>query len=1334
MKNKPKTRDESLYLSQKAADRVKIKYTEIILEADALQLVHELELQLMELEKQNEELLQARENALTESKKTTKNFIAIEEKYKQIVDTAQEGITMVDKNFCYTFVNPKYCEILGYAQEELLGRDATFFLDANGLELSKKAIEERKKGLKGSVEYSGTHKSGKTIWIRANSTPILDDDGSFKGSISFITDITEHKQMEQEISDNERRLKSIINNALDAVIQIDSTGVIIGWSSHAEKTFGWSSAEVIGHVIHEYIIPLHYRELHIQGIRRFLETGVGKFLNTRFEITALHRNGHEFPIEMTITPITVKGENEFNAFIRDISERKNSEEQLNLYKRALISAVEGILITDAQLQDNPIIFANHGFSVMTGYSDDEILGKNCRFLQGNDTKKDTIDEMRNSIAQNQHFEGEILNYKKDGTPFWNFLRITPIIDSNGITTHFVGFQNDITTRKIDEEKLKESEIRLKEAQFATKVGSWETDLTNLNVIWSDETYNIFELDKNTFKATHPAFLEFVHPDDRQYVDVEFVASYNNTTIYNSIEHRIITHKGTIKFVEERWRIVRDMHDNPILAIGTCQDITARKIDEEKLRKSYKEVLDYKHALDESAIVTFTSTEGIIIYVNDKFCELTQYSREEIVGQSHKFLNSGYHSDEFFRTMWETISHGNIWKGDVCNKAKDGTFHWLGTTIVPLLDENRTIQQYMAVRIDITERKNAEENLRKSEERFRSVIQNIGDIITLLDEQGTILYESPSITNILGYEQDELIGRNVFEFIHKDDEHYIVSFFENALLTQGNAHRIEFRFLAKDGTFITFEAQGNNQLSNPAINAIIITSRDISEWVAVEQKLRNQAALLDVVPDAIIMRNLDNIITFWSKGAEQMYGWTSAEVVGQLISTLLYSPENQEVFNDAFTTFLLQGEWEGELQQQKKDGKKILVHSRWKLLKDTSGNPVSVLVTNTDITEKRSTEQQLLRVQRLESIGTLASGIAHDLNNILTPVVLGMELVKIKIHDDDMKKRIDGIIANVKRGSELIGQVLTFARGTQGERVTVNVKYIASEIVKIARETFPRGIEVQVHIAKDDMIIMGDATQIHQVIMNLCINARDAMENNNGALTVEVARIVVDEMFQRHHVEAKLGEYVVITVQDTGKGIPPELHEKIFEPFFTTKEIGKGTGIGLATVFSIARGHGGFVTLYSEVGKGTKFKVYIPALESEKIEITEETEETPYSKNNELLLFVDDEEIIRVIAEETLIEYGYEVITATNGMEALELYRRNQEKISLVITDMMMPVMGGVELTESLQKINPDVKVIVASGMMAADARERLSSLGISTILGKPITVQKLLEAVSEILA
>ncbi|MCC5638869.1 PAS domain S-box protein [Nostoc sp. CHAB 5844] len=505
--------------------------------------------------------------------------------------------------------------------------------------------------------------------------------------------------------------------------------------------------------------------------------------------------------------------------------------------------------------------------------------------------------------------------------------------------------------------------------------------------------------------------------------------------------------------------------------------------------------------------------------------------------------------------------------------------------------------------------------------------------------------------------------------------------------------------------------------------------DISVQKQTEQKLREQAALLDVATDAIIVRNLSDKILLWNQSAANLYGWTTEEAIGKNANQLLnYSswPQYLEIRN----TVLAAGCWQGELHKTNRSGKKLIVESRWTLVRDEHNQAKSILVVDTDITQRKQLEKQFLRNQRMESIGTLASGIAHDLNNVLSPILMAVQLLKNQAPEQNHHQILSIVETNVKRGANLVKQVLSFVRGTEGDRTIIQLKHLIRDIQQIIQQTFPKSIEFIAEIQPDLSPVCGDSTQLHQVLINLCVNARDAMPTG-GTLSISAENIFIDQDYVQIHLDAQVGAYIVLTVSDTGIGINSALLDRIFEPFFTTKEFGKGTGLGLSTVMGIIKGHGGFITVSSLLSKGTTFKVYLPAVNTDVTE-TWANVEIPKGQG-EWILIVDDEAAIREITASSLENHHYQVVRARDGMEAIAVYTEHQNKISAAIIDMMMPNMDGATTIRTLQKINPQLPIIAVSGLATSEQVPTNEGSGPIAFLLKPYTTPELLQILHKIL-
>ncbi|KST66597.1 ATP-binding protein [Mastigocoleus testarum] len=499
----------------------------------------------------------------------------------------------------------------------------------------------------------------------------------------------------------------------------------------------------------------------------------------------------------------------------------------------------------------------------------------------------------------------------------------------------------------------------------------------------------------------------------------------------------------------------------------------------------------------------------------------------------------------------------------------------------------------------------------------------------------------------------------------------------------------------------------------------------------DSSTRERANLLDIAIDAISLQNIREEILYWNQGAENLYGWTSHEVVGKHISKLLDSQVLTQQ-KQALEIVIEQGEWRGELTQVSKNGKEITVESIWTLVKDESGKPKSILTIDREITRKKELEAALLRSQRLESIGTLAGGIAHDLNNILAPILMSVQLLQIRFNDEQNQQLLKTLEKNVQRGANLVKQVLLFARGMESKQTIVEVKQLISEIEQIVTETFPKSIDCKTIIPERLGCVCGDMTQLHQVLVNLVLNARDAMPDG-GNLNISATNITIDEHYTKMNVDARVGDYVVITVADVGIGISSQIKERIFEPFFTTKKIGQGTGLGLSTALGIVRNHGGFVNVYSELGKGTQFQVYLPSC-SQKEKTTHAVELEVLGGEGELILVVDDEAAIREATKSSLEIHNYQVMTASDGVEAVSVYAQYQQSISVVLLDMMMPIMDGSLTIRTLQKINSAVKIIGISGLLSNQNIAENAGVGVKAFLSKPCTAKELLQTINLVIS
>lgn len=732
------------------------------------------------------------------------------------------------------------------------------------------------------------------------------------------------------------------------------------------------------------------------------------------------------------------------------------------------------------------------------------------------------------------------------------------------------------------------------------------------------------------------------------------------------------------------------------------------------------------------LVTDNALVGLVIvdrdrrytYANNAYGKTLGLSTSDIVGKRVPDVLPGIYEAQI-RPRLDRAFAGERITYELHRPSRDSDNHYL-TRYEPVKTDD-VVTMVVVVIADITERKHAE----LAPLRLAAIVESSDDAIIGKDLNSIITSWNRGAEKIFGYSAAEIVGTSIMRLIPEDRQDEEIQILEKIGRGESVEHFETLR-KTKDGRLIdiSITASPIKDATGKPIG-ISKVARDISERKRAEQRIAEQAAFLDKARDAIVAIDLEGKVVFWNKGAEHMYGWTREEVFGRDISGLLGT--DLKKFEEVKEVMIKRGEWQGERQHLTKDHRELTVEARTTLIRDNKGQPEAMLVIITDITEKKKIEAQFMRAQRMESIGTLAGGIAHDLNNILAPIMMSIDILKSISPDPQAQSILETIEISSKRGADIVRQVLSFARGLEGERIEVQPKHLLKDLENIIKDTFPKDIRLQFSIPNDTWAILGDPTQIHQILLNLCVNARDAMPNG-GNLSIAVENSVLDEQYAAMNIQAKAGRYVNIRVTDSGMGMTPELIDKIFEPFFTTKALNKGTGLGLSTVMAVVKSHEGIINVYSEPGKGTTFTVYLPALETSLETRKGQPEQAMLPRGNgETVLVVEDEASILTITSQTLQAFGYRVLTAADGAEAVAVYARNMNEIAVVLTDMMMPVMDGQAMIHALMRINPAVKIIAASGLTANGGVAKVAGSGVKHFLTKPYTAGTLLKTMRSIL-
>ena len=636
--------------------------------------------------------------------------------------------------------------------------------------------------------------------------------------------------------------------------------------------------------------------------------------------------------------------------------------------------------------------------------------------------------------------------------------------------------------------------------------------------------------------------------------------------------------------------------------------------------------------------------------------------------------------------------------------------------------------------DLTLREQAFGERQRSETQVRTILETAMDGIISMNERQEIILFNTAAEAIFGVQADQVLGTSIdllipnrFRGQHRND---VEGFGQGEIQQRRMGMQRTVLAQRASGEEFPIEASiSQTNLNGEKIYTVIL--RDVTEAVRHRQQIEQQSQMLDQVSDSVSVVDLDSRITYWNHAAAQLFGWSADEALGRNDQELLYRGDPSVLLTMQQET-KKNGSWVGELTKVTRSGKPVIVENRRTVLRNASGEVKGYLSFDIDITDRKKRELAARRSQRLESIGTLAGGIAHDLNNVLTPILMGARLLATGRAKGESQKLLDTMVTSAQRGADLVKQVLAFAGGIRGERSPIVMAKVMAETRGLMEHTLPKSIQVDFQVDSDCPQVLGDATELLQVLMNLCINARDAMPEG-GILTVSAKPILLNGNCHQLNPDAQPGLCLLLEVTDTGSGMTPEVLERIFDPFFTTKDIGKGTGLGLATVQGIIKNHGGFINVYSELKHGTKFSVYLPAIASAETINKGPANPSHESGNGQTVLLVDDEAFILQMTTAALQGAEYKVLTAQDGSAAIEIFSRHHGEISAVLLDMMMPGLDGLQTLLQLQRIDPQVVVIASSGLRTAQREAEVLERGAKAFLPKPYSEAQLFQTLAKVL-
>ncbi len=1135
------------------------------------------------------------------------------------------------------------------------------------------------------------------------------------------------RELTERLRTQEARLKTLIQAQADGVLVIDREGVI--------RFANPAAAELLGKPPHE-LPGLNFGFPLVDGAPAPMEIN--------------RPDGETRQVEMRVTSVEWEGAGAWLANLRDVTERHKTEEENLRLTRNLRERVRELraLRETAELLREP------------GESGDALLGKIAVVLAAG-MQFPELAEARICHgpvkAATPRFD-ETMTHKletgfttSDGTAGRTVLGYRETPPTVGLVffpeeEEMIGAVANMLRSHLDrvlsENALRQSEALLSVASRCGKLGGWTVDQPGFQHSWTDEAREIHGYEP----GGKPTLEELIAHYDGEYRD-RFRKDYERCAsegLSFDNEYRFRNTRGDLMWVRVIAEAVRDSDGTVRSVRGAIQDITKAREDREQLHL----LANATAGLNDIVIITkaapLDEPGPEIVFVNEAFERLTGYAPEEVLGKTPRILQGPESDRKTLKRISFSLREGRSVREELLNYAKDGRAYWLDISIQPVLDAAGAITHFVAVERDVTSEKEARNRLHESEERYRLLSKAISEAIWDWDVVNNRLKWSEGFRSLFGFAR-MIVEQPTFDdwagAIHPEDRERVLADVREYLDSEkgtGNFSH-QYRFRRSDGTYAQVRDQGHFiRDADGRIIRGVGGLTDVTEQHEAEERRRLLSAALDASADPVVITKRDGLIEWVNAAFVNNTGYPAEEALGKTPGELMKSGKHDDAFYREMWDAISNGKvWSAEMTNRHKDGSLHPEHVTITPVRESGSGEIRHFVAiKRDLTVEKRNEELFLRAQRMESIGTLAGGIAHDLNNLLSPILMGADLLKTFPMEEKAMDLLNEIERSAKRGAGLVKQVLTFARGTSGERVEIPFKQLLDNLASLVTNTFPKDIRLEVRIGKGLIPVTGDPTQIDQVLVNLAVNARDAMPEG-GVLSVTVQNVHLNPEAVAGHPEVRPGDFLLIEVADTGTGMTSETKAKVFDPFFTTKEQGKGTGLGLSTTMGIIRSHGGFIHLYSEPRKGTVFKLYLPAASSESappvVSPGDVAESESLRGEGELILLVDDERPILTLSKRTLENFGYRVLTAADGSEAVAVFLAHRDACHLVVTDMMMPEMDGLSLARVLHKIQPELPIIAVSGLDANGKIAKARDAGVRHFLPKPFSSEALLRTVRQVL-